>query len=457
MPLLESIANILWEVSGGNTRLKTADDIDFQNLKAIAMVCDNGAILPTSGLTKGQWFRHTPTGRDILYQYRTSSWIPLHSFGIMTVYVDATDGGDTLDPVAGVGGGTGVDSDAFATPEFARDTIPGSVGGNVIININDETYATSHTILGKNFTGDYTITYQGTEAIEETEATVNSATAGSRTVNATLTMVGTPYVANEHIGHWVRFEDDTTTVALRGTKHLIYKNTTSVLTMVGAWVGGFGTTPVNTDTFKIVNAGTEISEQLTVTNGQKGIVFDNIYFSDPSASGSIRALKYSSVVAQYCRLNGRAEFSATLELIQTYHDLASPRQLFALDLSKLIFKKVLLNGVNAIGPKIGIDVAALGSFGPTGSPGTTNIIDGDIAGASKNFTDGVLVEGNSMGQFFTGGTVTKAQISNCVDGIHAKDGGKSTLSSTTYVIYTNCTTNNNADDGGVAYSFGKIS
>ena len=44
-----STTNGMWESSGGNTQLKTADDVDFANLKAIAMACDNGATLPSSG------------------------------------------------------------------------------------------------------------------------------------------------------------------------------------------------------------------------------------------------------------------------------------------------------------------------------------------------------------------------------------------------------------------------
>ena len=36
--------------------IKFQQDVDFENLKAIAMVCDNGAVVPSAGITAGQWF-----------------------------------------------------------------------------------------------------------------------------------------------------------------------------------------------------------------------------------------------------------------------------------------------------------------------------------------------------------------------------------------------------------------
>ena len=50
-----STTNGMWESSGGNTQLKTADDVDFAKYKAIQMCCDNGTSFPASPNT-GQWF-----------------------------------------------------------------------------------------------------------------------------------------------------------------------------------------------------------------------------------------------------------------------------------------------------------------------------------------------------------------------------------------------------------------
>jgi len=117
----------LWEVFGGNTQLINADDIDFQLKKAIDMLFDNGATLPAAS-EEGQVFIHTPTGRAVKMVYSGGQWNPEVSYGTMTVYVDKTDGTDSLD------NGFGADADAFASLQFAIDAIPGGVGGNVTIN-----------------------------------------------------------------------------------------------------------------------------------------------------------------------------------------------------------------------------------------------------------------------------------------------------------------------------------
>ena len=116
-----------------------------------------GSTFPASPLD-GQVFTHEVTGRKILYVYDedNTTWKPIISIGTMTLYVDKTDGTDDLIH------GTGVDANAFATVQYAVDCIPGLVGGNVTININAEDYAETVTIQGKAFTGNYSITLQGT-------------------------------------------------------------------------------------------------------------------------------------------------------------------------------------------------------------------------------------------------------------------------------------------------------
>jgi len=119
-------------------------DLDFATYKAVAMTCDNGATVPTSPApVAGQWFLHTPTGRKVLMQYDGSNWINLASIGTMTVYVDKTDGTDSIDK------GGAVDAGAFASVQYAVDRIPGLYGGNVIIYINAEAYDETVTIQGK--------------------------------------------------------------------------------------------------------------------------------------------------------------------------------------------------------------------------------------------------------------------------------------------------------------------
>lgn len=221
-------------------------NLDFSKFKAVAMVADNGATLPAAP-TKGQWFLHTPIGRTILYMYDGSTWAPIISLGSMTVFVDKTDGADDQN------GGTAVDGDAFATIQFAVDQIPGLVGGNVVININNETYAESVTVQGKSFAGNYNILFEGQWAEQLSETTASGGTAGSATLQGTLTVTGTPWSANAFQYMWVKFEDDTTTAILRGQELLINANGASTITFLNA----IDAAPVSGDTFTIVDHDTE--------------------------------------------------------------------------------------------------------------------------------------------------------------------------------------------------------
>ena len=160
----------LWEIDGSDTQLITLDDIDFEKYKAIALICDNGATAPASPV-KGQWFLHTPTGRNILLQHDGSNWIPIISLGTMTMYVD-TAGTDDIDN----GGASG--ASAFLTVQYAGDVIPGLVGGDVVTYIGVGTFADTITIQGKSFTGDYTISFYGA-AFDDTALTIDSATRGT--------------------------------------------------------------------------------------------------------------------------------------------------------------------------------------------------------------------------------------------------------------------------------------
>ena len=143
-------------------------DLCFFSANGIEGVAVTGATLPAANTMVG-YFIHSPTGRSILYFSNGTSWYPVMSLGAMTVYVDATDGTDDANH------GTAVDGDAFATVQYAVNTIPGLVGGNVTININGETYAEDVTITGKSFTGTYTITLQGTLTAHATNAQTASA------------------------------------------------------------------------------------------------------------------------------------------------------------------------------------------------------------------------------------------------------------------------------------------
>lgn len=103
-------------------------DIDFAKYKAIAMVCDNGATLPSTP-TAGQWYLHTPTGRTVLMQYNGTSWSPIFGMGTSTMYVDGLNGTNSGD------NGFGTTTDAFATIQYALNQCPLLAENNITINI----------------------------------------------------------------------------------------------------------------------------------------------------------------------------------------------------------------------------------------------------------------------------------------------------------------------------------
>ena len=154
---------------------------------------NSGDTLPTSPVTS-QYFLHTPTGRKILYFYDGSAWSAVKSIGAMTVYVDEASGTDSLDK------GTASGASAFATRQYAADSIPPTVGGNVIVYLANETSTTGDTAVeGKQFEGAYSLTYEGTLPTADVTGTASAGAAysmgaaGDGAVRATLTDAGSSW------------------------------------------------------------------------------------------------------------------------------------------------------------------------------------------------------------------------------------------------------------------------
>jgi hypothetical protein len=160
-------ADLSFDLSGSVPKLTS--HLDFNYYKAIAMSCDNGATLPTSPVV-GTWFLHTPTGRNILMMYGGSSWISIISLGTTTLYVSTTGTNDQSH-------GTGTGTDAFLTIQYAIDAIPGMVGGNVTINTGAGNFNSIAVIQGKNYSGNYSITIQGTLPAASVTSTATSGSA----------------------------------------------------------------------------------------------------------------------------------------------------------------------------------------------------------------------------------------------------------------------------------------
>jgi hypothetical protein len=276
-------------IGGGGITNPLTENLDFAQYKAVAMVCDNGATLPATP-TKGQWFLHTPTGRNILYMYDGSDWIPIISLGTMTVYVDGTNGTDDLDK------GTGTGTDAFASIQYAVDTIPGLVGGNVVINIASGTYSETVTIQGKTVCGDYTIDLIGTTTNSSSQ-TVSSAT------SRTITVSGTPFTTDSEKGKLVIITSgggETTHKGYTGTSYWISSNTSNVLSLVGT----FTTNPVNSDTIDIVTLGTSITT-LIIQDGQKAVRTKYIKLLD-AADYALQHNRFASAIHEAMEIDSCA-------------------------------------------------------------------------------------------------------------------------------------------------------
>lgn len=221
------------------------EDLDFDQFLSIAMVCDNGDALPAAPVN-GQWYLHDPGGlgtRIILYLNDGATWIPKMSFGNMTCYVDNTDGTDDLEH------GTGVDAAAFATVQFAADCVPGAYGGDVDINVNDETYNEDVVIEGKQPTGNFVITITGTLTVSRAATIGVGSVLGNQAVQGTLvdSVGGMGVNAYQNL----ILHEPTTNDVYR----IIDSNTATTFTITGTWPTG---APVNLNNYTVYDWGTLI-------------------------------------------------------------------------------------------------------------------------------------------------------------------------------------------------------
>jgi hypothetical protein len=256
-----TVANMLGSVA----KNPLTADLDFAEYKAIALVCDTGATVPASP-TAGQWFRHAPTGRNILMIYNGTAWALIMSIGTCVIYVDNTDGTDSIDK------GGEVDAGAVKTVQYAVNLIPGLVSGNVIININAETYAETVTVQGKSVTGNYTITLQGTlSTLDSLHAEAGCAQGGAGTQGTVVDDAGTFTGTNSRQNKLVRF----TSGVCSGETRVIDSNSTTTLTIVGMFTGG---TPAHNDTYVVENWGTIVSA-ISINSLLTPIIIKNIQFT----------------------------------------------------------------------------------------------------------------------------------------------------------------------------------
>lgn len=228
---------------------------------------NTGSTVPGSP-TASEMFLHTPTGRMVLLQWDGSAWIPLHNEGTTTLFVDGVNGVDGVDN----GWETGT-SNAFATIQFALDSIAGDVGGNVTITIAAATYNEDVIIQGKSLSGDFTITLQGTLTTTEsvTSATV---TQGATTVLGTV--ADTELDLDDYTGLLCYFVTDD---AYRLIDAHVSGGGTGTMTLVGY-------APSGTNQNVVVNDWGTLVDSFTVRAGQFGVVLNDLEIieADPDFS-----------------------------------------------------------------------------------------------------------------------------------------------------------------------------
>lgn len=391
------------------TRALTGD-LDFAKYKAIALVCDSGATIPASP-TAGQWFLHTPTGRTILYQYDGSTWGSIISVGSLTVYVDSTDGTDDLDH------GTAVDADAFATIQYAIDCIPGAVGGNVIVSINDETYTEDIVIGGKVPTGDYTITLQGaTPTVLDSGLLVGSAVRASIITTSvhvwgSVTRASGTWTIDQRKDKWLRFTSGT----CDGEYFLIDSNTTTVATIIGRFY--YAGTPAVNDTFNIEEPATQI-DSFQLKPLQVGVRFNDIDFVDiPLTSGYTPFAANSESQLHRCRLapaSGTTSIWAVVGAYVEFDTCLSDNIRYLLRNASLIGFVACKVYVGVANRGIQLDSACMIQLGST-------LIDGEgIVGSKGIYTFGLGFAVANIKALRTNVSLTANIIRDCTEGIRAE-------------------------------------
>lgn len=293
-----SPAELLQDASGDAS---AAFDWNWQELQKASLHSgtDPSALSPAAG--DYAWYFHT--NLNILFLYDGSSaWTPVYSPGNVTLYVDS-DGGGADDLAHGHAYG----SDAFVTIEYAVETVcKGLHNGNIVIYVDapsdtpsvpytaasTTTYTAGLTFEGITFTGDYTLKIYGA-LVQETTATLDSATQGTGATQGTLTDTG-------EFGSYDNYLVETS----GGTK-IIDSDTADVLTITGC----FTSTP--TGTYTVYSWGTIIAgatNQIYIQNNQRNVYF---YYCDIRGASVNKRFAYSWKGANltyfyYCTLRYRA-------------------------------------------------------------------------------------------------------------------------------------------------------
>lgn len=317
------------KVDGDNVKFATSaanakDDI------AIDITSAAGGGTHTVVPPEGTDFFHSPVGRKILHNFDGTEWHSIASTEDFFVFVDFSDGTDN----ANFGGA--VDTGAFKTKQFATDRIPGTVGGNVIIKSNEETYNESLVIQGKNFTGPYSIMYQGTLVVIDT---ATSATVVIGTDQGTVT--DTEFGGSDHTHKlcYLVTDDD---------YRLVDSHTGDILTLSGEAPSATSQNIIIYDWGTLISGGSVAVDVIA----QKNVSFHDIAF-ESSGNTALRYIDYSSIGAAQnlrCKFSDRYVFDSYSNGISSVCliDTAQTNSLFVRIYSFAQFNRGIITGSGAI-------------------------------------------------------------------------------------------------------------
>lgn len=385
--------------------------IQLDQNKANSDVISSGIVFPSSPST-GQLFLHAPTGRKILYQYDGSTWQPLISYGTMSLYVDTASGTDDTSH------GTGAGSSAFATLQYAVDTIPGLFSGNVTVSVASGTYSEDVIIRGKQPTGNYDITINGTLSLQETASSATVA-AGTGATRGTVTKVG-QFAGDSYAGLLAYFATD-------DSYRLISSHTDDVLTLVG-------TAPSSTTQDVSVYGWDTIITSITLAAGQTAININDCKLS--KAGIPFNTNYYSDFLMQRCHL------------VRSSGDYAA----YIWGGSGTISTCYTSGGVRVRSAALVVWYSSIGN-----NSGTYGFLV--QFNASLTVTNGCEIDSVSNGILCAQGAQTGTtgvastgynRITNCTTGIYADRGGQ--VTGTTNNQYSG----NSTDENGVAASYGYV-
>jgi hypothetical protein len=264
-------------LSGSNTSVQDALDTIDNYVPRV----NYSSTFPSSP-TEGELFIHTPTGRAILYVYKGSAWNAIQSLGTMTMYVDGTNGTDS------VSHGTASGTSAFATLQYAINMIPPVVNGNVVIYVLNQT-AEDVVIMGKTFGGNYSIDIYGALTTGTAVTDSGAGVQGAGSTRATVVRSSGTWTTNQIQHQLLRG----TSGGNNGVYRLVDSNTTTTATLVGTWIAD----PAAGESFCPYYWGGTALNSITVTNGQKGVnIYDINIGTLTSSNGSVCSATRCSIV-----------------------------------------------------------------------------------------------------------------------------------------------------------------